>query len=216
MLSIGERKAEIGTLEKEVASHLIERNNRIMATIVIGISGSIAAYKAADLTSKLTKEGHSVHCVMTRSATEFITPLTLQTLSRNPVLVSLQDEKDSWKPGHIALADDADLMLIAPATANTIGLMANGLAPDPLTSIYLATKAPILIAPAMNGKMWKHDATQRNVAQLKEDGCSFIGPEEDGMLACGYEGAGRLWETSEIVSKALEILDGTTETARKS
>jgi len=177
-----------------------------MANIVIGITGSIAAYKAADLTSKLVKKGHTVHCVMTASATEFITPLTLQTLSRNPVLVSLEDEKDSWKPGHIALADDADLFLVAPATANTIGLMANGLAPDPLTSIYLATKAPVLIAPAMNGKMWNHPATQRNVDQLKKDGCHFIGPEESGMLACGYEGAGRLWEVSGILQEVERAL----------
>jgi len=177
-----------------------------MANIVLGITGSIAAYKAADLTSKLIKAGHEVHCVMTTSATEFIPPLTLQTLSRQPVLISLQDEKDSWKPGHIALADAADLMIIAPATANTIGLLANGLAPDPLTSIYLATKAPILIAPAMNGKMWAHPATQRNVNQLTKDGCKFIGPEENGMLACGYEGAGRMWEVDGILSTVENLL----------
>jgi len=177
-----------------------------MANIVLGITGSIAAYKAADLTSKLVKDGHQVHCVMTQSAKEFITPLTLQTLSRNPVLTALEDEKDSWKPGHIALADQADLFVVAPASANTIGLMANGLAPDPLTSVYLATKAPILIAPAMNGKMWHHPATQRNVTQLKNDGCHFIGPEESGMLACGYEGAGRLWDTQEIALECLQLL----------
>lgn len=177
-----------------------------MSNIVLGITGSIAAYKAADLTSKLVKSGHEVNCVMSKSATEFITPLTLQTLSRNPVLVSLQDEKDSWKPGHISLADEADLMIIAPATANVLGQMANGLALDPMTSIYLATKAPVLIAPAMNGKMWDHVATQRNVSQLKEDGCQFIGPENDGMLACGYKGAGRLWEVDGILEKAQSIL----------
>lgn len=177
-----------------------------MANIVLGITGSIAAYKAADLTSKLVKAGHEVHCVMSKSATEFITPLTLQTLSRKPVLVSLQDEKDSWKPGHIALADNADLFLVAPATANVLGLMANGLAPDPMMSVYLATQAPVLIAPAMNGKMWHHPATQRNVMTLKEDGCQFIGPEENGMLACGYEGAGRLWAVDGILEKVEEVL----------
>ena len=138
---------------------------------------------------------------MTQAATEFITPLTLQVLSRNPVLVSLEDEKQAWKPGHIDLADRADLYVIAPASAGTIGNLANGLAPDPLSSIYLATKAKILIAPAMNGKMWDHPATQRNVAQLKEDGCQFIGPEEDGMLACGYKGKGRLWEVEGILKE---------------
>lgn len=177
-----------------------------MATIIIGITGSIAAYKAADLTSQLVKEGHEVHVVMTQAATEFITPLTLQTLSRNPVLVSLEDEKQAWKPGHINLADRADLFVIAPASANTIGNMANGLAPDPLTSIYLATKATILIAPAMNGKMWEHPATQRNVSTLTNDGCHFIGPEEDGMLACGYTGKGRLQDVDTILQKITSLI----------
>ncbi len=179
-----------------------------MPTIIIGITGSIAAYKAADITSQLIKDGHEVHVVMTTSATEFITPLTLQVLSRNPVLVSLEDEKQAWKPGHIDLADRADLLVIAPASANTIGNMANGLAPDPLTSIYLAlnTKAKTLIAPAMNGKMWDHAATQRNVKTLTKDGCHFIGPEEDGMLACGYKGKGRLQDVESILEKINELV----------
>ncbi|GAA5496836.1 coenzyme A biosynthesis bifunctional protein CoaBC [Rubritalea halochordaticola] len=177
-----------------------------MATIVIGISGSIAAYKAADLTSQLVKEGHEVHCVMTQAATEFIPPLTLQVLSRNPVLVTLEDEKQSWKPGHIDLADRADLLVIAPASANTLGNFANGLAPDPLSSIYLATKAKVLIAPAMNGKMWDHPATQRNVETLKSDGCLFHGPDSEGMLACGYEGKGRLMPVDSILDAIKAIL----------
>jgi phosphopantothenoylcysteine synthetase/decarboxylase len=177
-----------------------------MACIIIGITGSIAAYKAADITSQLVKDGHEVHVVMTQSATEFITPLTLQVLSRNPVLISLEDEKQSWKPGHIDLADKADLMVIAPTSANTIGNLANGLAPDPLCSIYLATKAKILIAPAMNGKMWDHPATQRNITTLTKDGCHFIGPEEDGMLACGYQGKGRLQDVSTILEKINSLL----------
>ena len=177
-----------------------------MATIVIGITGSIAAYKAADLTSQLVKEGHEVHCVMTQAATEFITPLTLQVLSRNPVLVTLEDEKQSWKPGHIDLADRADLLVIAPASANTLGNFANGLAPDPLSSIYLATKAKVLIAPAMNGKMWDHPATQRNVETLIGDGCTFHGPDSEGMLACGYEGKGRLMPVDSILDTIRAIL----------
>ena len=170
--------------------------------IVLGISGSIAAYKSADLASQLVKLGHEVHVVMTRAATEFITPLTLQTLTRQPVLVSLEDEKQSWKPGHIELADRADLFLVAPASANTLGNFANGLAPDPLTSIYLALPrtTPVLLAPAMNGKMWLHPATERNVARLLEDGCHFIGPAVGG-LACGYEGIGRLAAVEEILAK---------------
>lgn len=169
--------------------------------IVLGITGSIAAYKAADLASQLVKAGHEVHAVMSRSACEFITPLTLQTLTRHPVLVSLEDEKDSWKPGHIELADSADLLLVAPASANCLAHFAHGLAPDPLGSIYLALprSTRVLIAPAMNGKMWLHPATQRNIALLKQDGCRFIGPAE-GDLACGYQGLGRLAEISEILA----------------
>lgn len=174
--------------------------------IVLGISGSIAAYKAADLASQLVKAGHEVHVVMTRSATEFITPLTLQTLTRQPVLVSLEDEKQSWKPGHIELADHADLFVVAPASANVLGNFANGLAPDPLASIYLALPrtTPVLLAPAMNGKMWLHPATQRNVARLAEDGCQFIEPAE-GDLACGYEGVGRLAPVEEILARIAGI-----------
>src|ERR1035437_9034350 len=139
--------------------------------IILGITGSIAAYKAADLASQLVKQGHDVQVVMTRAATEFIAPLTLQTLTRNRVLVSLEDEKESWKPGHIDLADQADLLLVAPATANVLAEFAHGLAPDSLSSIYLALprNTPVLIAPAMNGKMWLHPATQRNVRQLQQE-----------------------------------------------
>ena len=171
--------------------------------IVLGISGSIAAYKSADLASQLVKLGHEVHLVMTRSATEFITPLTLQTLTRQPVLVSLEDEKQSWKPGHIELADRADLFLVAPASADVIGNFANGLAPDPLSSIDLALPRTtrVLIAPAMNGKMWQHPAVQRNVARLTEDGCRFVGPAE-GDLACGYQGIGRMAALEEILAEA--------------
>lgn len=169
-------------------------------TIVLGITGSIAAYKAADLTSQLLKLGHEVHCVMTKAATEFITPLTLQVLSRQPVLISLEDEKNSWKPGHIELADQADLFLVAPLSADTLANFAHGLAPDPLSAIYLALPrtSTVLLAPAMNGKMWQHPATERNIAQLRSDGCLFVGPAS-GDLACGYQGQGRLAEVDEIL-----------------
>src|SRR3984893_13737668 len=169
--------------------------------IVLGISASIAAYKAADLASKLTKQNCSVHVVMTSGATQFVTPLTLQTLSRQPVTTSVFDEKMSWNPGHIELADKADLLLIAPATADILAKLAHGFADDALTAIALATKAPLLLAPAMNGKMWLHPATVANVETLRQRGADFIGPEE-GMLACGYEGIGRLWEVDEIVARA--------------
>lgn len=174
--------------------------------VIVGVTGSIAAYKAADLVSKLVKRGCEVHVVMTHGAQEFVAPLTFQTLSRNPVLVSVFDETRSWKPGHIDLADRASLLLIAPATANILAELACGLAGNPVTEIALATRAPLLIAPAMNGKMWQHVATQANVATLKSRGAEFIGPES-GMLACGYEGLGRLWNVDEIVERALAIID---------
>ena len=175
-----------------------------MKTIVVGVTGSIAAYKAADLVSKLVKRGFEVHVAMTPGALEFMTPLTFQTLSRNPVMTDVF-HRDGWQPGHIHLADQADLLLVAPATANTIADLAHGTASNPLTEIALATLAPVLIAPAKNGKMWLLPATQDNVALLKKRGVHFIGPEE-GMLACGYEGIGRLWPVEEIVARAVELL----------
>ena len=173
--------------------------------VVLGVTGSIAAYKAAELTSLLYKQGHEVFVVMTKDAAEFITPLTLQTLSKNPVTTSFYDEKENWRPGHIDLADRANLLMIAPATANIIAELAHGLAGHPLAAIALATRAQILIAPAMNGKMWEHPATQENVAKLKARGAEFIGPEE-GMLACGYEGVGRLWKVDDIAFRAEFLL----------
>ena len=180
-----------------------------MATILLGVTGSIAAYKAADLTSQWVKRGHDVHVILTRAATEFITPLTLQTLSRNPVLCGLEEEKQSWKPGHIELADRADLLVVAPVTANTLAEFACGLAPDSLTSIYLALPpaTPVLLAPAMNGKMWLHPATRRNVDRLRADGCSFVDPVE-GDLACGYQGIGRLAAVDDIIERSLGLLGG--------
>ena len=174
-------------------------------TILVGVTGSIAAFKSAELVSKLVKRGHTVFVIMTRSAQEFIGPLTLQTLSRNPVMTELFAEKEGWCPGHIDLADRADLFLIAPATANIIAELACGLAGNPITEVALATRAPLLIAPAMNGKMWLHAATQNNVATLRARGAAFIGPEE-GMLACGYEGTGRLLNVDEIVASAEAML----------
>lgn len=174
-------------------------------TILLGISGSIAAYKAADLASGLRKLGHNVFAVMTRHATEFIAPLTLQTLTRNPVTLSVFDEKESWHPGHIALADRADLLVVAPASANVLAKLSWGLADDALSTIALASRAPVLIAPAMNGKMWLHPATQENVTRLRARGVEFIGPAQ-GMLACGYEGIGRLWEVGEIIQRADTML----------
>jgi phosphopantothenoylcysteine decarboxylase/phosphopantothenoylcysteine decarboxylase/phosphopantothenate--cysteine ligase len=177
-----------------------------MSTIVLGVTGSIAAYKSADIASQLRKSGHDIFVVMTRSATQFITPLTLATLSRNPVLCDLSEEKESaWKPGHIELADRADLLLVAPASADTIARLSHGFADDALSAVALATRAPLLIAPAMNGKMWEHPATIENVERLRSRGARFVGPA-DGMLACGYEGTGRLADVAEILAAAEAVL----------
>lgn len=175
--------------------------------IVLGVTGSIAAYKAADVTSQLTKAGYDVRVILTSDAQKFITPLVFKTLSRNPVMTDLYDEDEDWKPAHIKLADEADLLLIAPATANILAKMAHGIADDALSCVALAlnTKAKLIIAPAMNGKMWLHAATQQNVAILKSRGVEFIGPEE-GLLSCGYEGVGRLWPVDEIIQSTLNIL----------
>jgi len=175
--------------------------------IVLGVTGSIAAYKAADLTSLLTRQGASIDVVMTADALRFITPLAFKTLSRHPVVTDLYDEEEGWKPTHIRLADEAELLLIAPATANTIAKLAHGIADDALSCIALALnpKAKVLIAPAMNGKMWLHPACQQNVGTLKSRGVEFLGPEE-GMLSCGYEGLGRLWPVEKIATRALELL----------
>src|SRR5580765_4551301 len=144
--------------------------------IVLGVTGSIAAYKAADLTSLLTKQGCDVHVIMTADALKFISPLAFKTLSRHPVITDLYDEEEGWRPTHIKLADEADLLLIAPATANTIAKLTLGLADDALGCVALALnpRAKLLVAPAMNGKMWLHPATQQNVKTLKSRGGEFI------------------------------------------
>lgn len=184
------------------------RNCQLMSkTIVLGVTGSIAAHKAVDVASLLTKAGHSVHVVMTADALKFITPLPFKTLSRHPVVTDLYDEEEGWKPTHITLADSADLLLIAPATANVIAKLAAGIADDALTCIALALNpnAKLLLAPAMNGKMWQHPATQQNVATLKIRGAQVVGPDS-GMLSCGYEGVGRLEVVEEIARRAMELL----------
>jgi phosphopantothenoylcysteine synthetase/decarboxylase len=175
--------------------------------IILGVTGSIAAHKAADLASLLTKQKCSVRVVMTADARRFITPLPFQVLSRQPVVTDLFDAEEGWKPTHIEMADQAGLLLIAPATANVIAKLAHGLADDALTCVALALnpKAKILIAPAMNGKMWLHPATRQNVKTLMARGVKFIGPDE-GMLSCGYEGIGRLWPVEAIAQHALKWL----------
>ena len=175
--------------------------------IVLGVTGSIAAHKAADLASLLVKANCDVRVVMTADAQQFITPLPFKTLTRNPVVTNLYDEEEGWKPTHVRLADEADVLLVSPATANMIAKLALGIADDALSCIALALnpKARLLIAPAMNGKMWLHPATVTNVATLKQRGAQFIGPDE-GMLSCGYEGIGRLWPVDKIAEWTLAQL----------
>ncbi len=175
--------------------------------VVLGVTGSIAAHKAVDVASLLTKEGCVVRVVMTADAQRFVTALPFKTLSRHPVVTDLYDEEEGWKPSHIVLADEADLLLIAPATANCLAKLAHGLADDALSCAALALNpdAKVLIAPAMNGKMWLHPATQQNVVTLKSRGVEIVGPEE-GLLSCGYEGMGRLASVDAIVCAALALL----------
>lgn len=167
--------------------------------ILLCVSGGIAVYKAAALTSKLTQSGAAVKVIMTNSAREFVTPLTFQALSRNDVFFDTFDEKDSSVIAHIDLADWADIAIVAPATANAIGKLANGLADDMMTTTLLATKAPVWIAPAMNVNMYDNRAVQKNIETLHHYGYQFIEPSE-GYLACGYVGKGRLEEPEKIVS----------------
>lgn len=176
--------------------------------IVLGVTGSIAAHKAIDIASQLQKVGHQVNVVMTADALQFVTPLPFKTLSRQPVVTDIYDVEEGWRPLHITLADEADLLLIAPATANTIARLAHGMADDALSCIALALNpgARVVVAPAMNGKMWKHPATVANVETLRVRGVEFLGPD-DGMLSCGYEGIGRLLPVEKIVSRVTELLE---------
>jgi phosphopantothenoylcysteine decarboxylase / phosphopantothenate---cysteine ligase len=171
--------------------------------ILLCVTGGIAAYKAVALTSKLTQAGAEVKVIMSESATKFVTPLTFQALSRNDVFTDTFDEKNPKVIAHIDLADWADLVIVAPATANVIGKLANGIADNMVTTTLLATTAPVWIAPAMNVHMYDHPAVQKNIQQLYDYGYRFIEPSE-GYLACGYVGKGRLEEPEKIVALVKE------------
>jgi len=173
--------------------------------IVIGVCGGIAAYKAVDIVSRLKKAGCNVQVIMTKAATEFVTPLTFRELSSNPVVTDMWEEPKQWNVQHIALANWADAFLVAPVTANIIGKVANGIADDVLTTTIMATKAPIILAPAMNTNMYLNPITQQNLTKLIDLGYHVIEPAT-GMLACGVEGPGRLPEPSVIVDKVIDLL----------
>mgnify|MGYP000879541375 CR=1 FL=1 len=172
--------------------------------VLVGVCGGIAAYKACELVRRLTKAGAEVRVVMTRAAREFVAPLTFRTLSRAPVVSELFDSPPEFDPVHISLAEWADVVLIAPATANVIGKIACGIADDLLSCTVMAARPPVVVAPAMNEAMWRSAAVRRNVALLKRRGFLIVGPEE-GRLACGSEGPGRLAEVDELY-KAVERL----------
>ncbi|MGH9346224.1 MAG: bifunctional phosphopantothenoylcysteine decarboxylase/phosphopantothenate--cysteine ligase CoaBC, partial [Vicinamibacterales bacterium] len=176
-----------------------------MSLIALGVTGGIGAYKAVEVCRGLQKQGHDVVAVMTRSATRFVGPVTFEAITRHPVITS------QWTPGanadieHVALADSAALLLVVPCTANVIGKLANGIADDFLTTLYLATKAPVLLAPAMNTNMLAHPAVQKNLETLASRGVRFVDPGE-GYLACGWIGKGRLAEPDAIVAAAERLL----------
>lgn len=174
--------------------------------VLVAVTGGIAVYKSVTLVSRLAQKGYDVKVVMTEGAKQFVQPLAFQVMSRNDVYFDTFDEKDSSVIAHIDLADWADLIVVAPATANIIGKLANGIADDMVTTTLLATKAPIWIAPAMNVDMYHHPAVQRNMEQLVSDGYTFVEPGE-GFLACGYVGKGRMEEPEVIAEKVMQYFE---------
>jgi phosphopantothenoylcysteine decarboxylase / phosphopantothenate---cysteine ligase len=173
--------------------------------IVVGVSGGIAAYKTAALVSRLAQAGAGVSVVMTEHATRFVTALTFQTLSGRPVHADPFAAPEEWRADHITLADRAELVVVAPATANALGKLAGGIADDLLSTFLLATPAPVLLAPAMNERMWAHPAVRANVETLRGRGVRFIGPAA-GHLACGTVGVGRMAEPEDILAEIVRLL----------
>lgn len=173
------------------------------AHIVIGITGGIAAYKTLSLIRLLKKAGHEVKVVATRHAMDFVTPLTLQTLSQNKVCTDLFEPTQNFEVEHVALAEWADMMVVAPASANIIGKFANGIADDMLSTLFLAFSKPVFLAPAMNKNMWVNPAVQHNIGILKDRNCHILAPAS-GFLACGTDGEGRMQEPEDIFQKLFE------------
>jgi len=179
-----------------------------MKRVLLIIGGGIAAYKCLDLIRRLQERGHGVRCIMTKAAQEFITPLAVGAISNERVATDLFDLEGEREIGHIRMARDADLVVVAPATADLLARMAQGHADDLATAVLLATRAPVLAAPAMNPAMWSHPATQRNVRQLEADGVHFIGPNAGEMAEKGEAGVGRMAEVGELVAKIEDLLAG--------
>lgn len=173
--------------------------------VLLAVSGGIAAYKAPELVRALVRDGIAVRCALSRAAAHFVAPLALQTVSGHAVRTDLFDPEQEGAIDHVALADWADLVVVAPATADLLARLAHGLADDLVSTLLLATRAPVLAAPAMNVNMWRHPATQANVERLRERGVRFVGPEA-GFLACGWEGEGRMAEPAAIAAEAARLL----------
>ncbi len=173
--------------------------------IVVGVSGGIACYKSASIVGALKKKGAEVYVIMTKNAREFITPLTLKTLSENDVVCDMFEERESAEVKHITLAEKADAFIIAPASANIIGKVAHGIADDMLSTTIMATKSPVIFAPAMNCNMYSNAIVQDNIKKLKSFGYKFISPQ-NGHLACGTEGVGKLADTRKIIEEIEEEL----------
>lgn len=178
-------------------------------TAILGVTGSIAAYKSAELTRRMVKAGWEVHVVMTAAATRFVTPLTFRTLSRNPVGVDAFGEPEAWMPGHISLAERATIVVVAPCTANVLAKIAHGLADDLLCATVLATQAPLVLAPAMNSGMWQNPATQANLETVHARGVHIV-DADTGDLACG-SGKGRMAAPQAILQMAQRVLAATWE-----
>ncbi|MCX5666452.1 MAG: hypothetical protein NT036_05375 [Candidatus Omnitrophica bacterium] len=174
-------------------------------TVIVGVTASIAAYKACEIVNLLRKDSFDVKVIVTKDALEFVTPLTLQTLSGNKVLTDIFAPPDEWAPVHTSLADSASLILIAPATANVIGKLANGICDDLLTCVVYASKAPVLIAPAMNENMYNHKVVMTNIAKLEKIGYSFVGPVK-GHLACGHDAIGHIAPVQEIIKEVKKLI----------
>ncbi len=176
-----------------------------MSTIVLGVTGSIAAYKACELTRLFIKNGAAVHVIMTQGATRFVGPLTFRSLSRNPVALDMFAEPDAWVPGHIALAERATALVIAPCTANVLAKLTHGLSDDMLSATALATRAPLIVAPAMNSGMYDHPATQANMRLLAARGATIV-EADSGDLACGTTGRGRMAEPEAVYEVVQRII----------
>jgi len=174
-------------------------------TVIVGVTASIAAYKACEIVNLLRKDSFDVRVILTKDSLKFVTPLTLQTLSGNEVLTDMFESPARWAPVHTSLADSASLILIAPATANVIGKLANGICDDLLTCVICASRSPVLIAPAMNENMYNHRIVAENIAKLEKTGYSFVGPVK-GRLACGHDAIGHIAPVTEIIKQVKKII----------